>query len=96
MAQAQTALQDLAQLRTRWISDRASVGKLVAALKPGRARRQARLHVQAIDRRGAALNEALEAALAADPALQRRAEILRSIPGLGPANATSLVAARLE
>ena len=55
-----------------------------------------RLHLQAIDRRGAAPNEALEAALAADPALQRRAKILRSIPGLGPANATSLVAARPE
>ena len=43
-----------------------------------------------------ALNEALETALAADPALQRRAEILRSIPGLGPANAASLVAAMPE
>ena len=55
-----------------------------------------RLYLQVIDRRGAAPNEALEAALAADPALQRRAKILRSIPGLGPANATSLITARSE
>ena len=93
---AQTALLDLVQLRTHCVSDRAAYGKLVAELESGEARRQARLHLQALDRRVTALNEALETALAADPALQRRAEILRSIPGLGPANAASLVAAMPE
>ena len=87
---------DLVQLRTRCVGERAAYGKLVAELESGEARRQARLHLQALDRRVTALNEALEAALAADPALQRRAEILRSIPGLGPANAASLVAAMPE
>ena len=84
------------QLRTHCVSDRAAYGQLVAELESGEARRQARLHLQALDRRVTALNAALEAALAADPALQRRAEILRSIPGLGPANAASLVAAMPE
>ena len=93
---AQTALLDLVQLRTRCVNERAAYGKLVAELESGEARRQARLHLQALDRRVTALNEALETALAADPALQRRAEILRSIPGLGPANAASLVAAMPE
>ena len=87
---------DLVPLRTHCVSDRAAYGQLVAELESGEARRQARLHLQALDRRVTALNEALEAALAADPALQRRAEILRSIPGLGPANAASLVAAMPE
>ena len=80
---AQTVLQDLVQLRTRCVGERAAYGKLVAELESSEARRQARLHLQALDRRVTALNAALEAALAADPALQRRAEILRLMPSLG-------------
>ena len=49
-----------------------------------------------MDRRLNALDEAILAALAAGPALQRRAEVLQSIPGIGPVNAASLVASMPE
>ena len=56
------------------------------------ALRQVRLKCQALERRVEALDKALQAAIEADPALRRRTEVLRSIPGFGPATTATLLA----
>jgi transposase len=59
-------------------------------------KRQARARLAQIDRQIAALDAALHAALAADPALQARFDILVSIPGVGQASAFALLVERPE
>ena len=85
-------LKDLVLVRRRFVDERASLGKLESELGCKRARHQLRLARAEVERRLNALDEAIVAALAADPALQRRAEVLQSTPSIRPVNAASLVA----
>ena len=54
-------------------------------------KRQARARLRQIDRQIAAIDAALHAELAAEPALQARFDILVSIPGVGEATAFALL-----
>ena len=82
-------LQDLVLVRRRYVDECAGLGRLEQELESKAAVRQVR---QALERRVKALDQALQTAIEADPALRRRAEVLRSIPGIGPATAATLLA----
>ena len=85
-------LQDLVLVRRRYVDECAALGRLEQELESKAAVRQVRLQRQALERRVKALDKALQTAIEADPALRRRAEVLRSIPGIGPATAATLLA----
>ena len=89
-------LQDLVLLRRRCVADRAALDRVEQELQSKAALRQLRLQRTALDRRVQALDKDLQAAIEADAGLRRRAEVLRSIPGVGPATATALLAAMPE
>ena len=89
-------LQDLVLLRRRFVDELAALAHLDQDLESKAALRQLRLQRTALERRVKALDKDLLAAIAADPGLRRRAEVLRSIPGVGPATAASLLAAMPE
>ena len=79
------------------VARRALVKDRVAARNRGHThrsallKRQARARLAQIDRQIAAIDAALHAELAADPALQARFDILVSIPGVGEATAFALL-----
>lgn len=89
-------LKDLVLVRQRFVDDRADLGKLAAELDCAAAAQAVRRQLQTLDARIRALDAALLKAIAADAALQRRAEVLQSIPGIGPVNAAGLPAAMPE
>ena len=89
-------LQDLVLLRRRYVADRAVLDRVEQELQSKAALRQLRLQRAALDRRVQALDKDLQAAVEADAGLRRRAEVLRSIPGVGPATATALLATMPE
>lgn len=85
-------LKDLVLIRRRFVDERADLGKLAAELESKPGLRQVRLQLRCLANRVAALDRDIVAAVEADQGLARRAEILRSIPGLGPATVASLIA----
>ena len=85
-------LQDLVLVRRRFVAEGASLGRQEQELESKVAARQVRLQRQACERRVKARDKALQAAIEADPGLRRRAQVLRSIPGVGPATAATLLA----
>lgn len=66
--------------------ERGHAGGCVAAL----LRRQSARRLRLLEAQLAELDAAIEAGIAADPGLARRAAILRSIPGIGPVAAAAL------
>ena len=85
-------LQDLVLVRRRYVDACAALGRLEQELEAKAAVRQVRLQRQALERRVKALDQALQTAIEADDGLRRRAAVLRSIPGIGPATAVTLLA----
>ena len=85
-------LQDLVRVRRRYVDECAALARLEQELESKAAVRQVRLQRRALKRSVKALDTELQAAIAADPALRRRAEVLRSIPGVGSATAATLLA----
>ncbi len=85
-------LKDLVLIRRRFVDERADLGKLASELESKAGLRQVRLQLRSLDTRVEALDGAILAAIDADEELKRRAEVLQSIPGIGPATAASLVA----
>ncbi len=84
-------LSDLLALRRKLVEQRGALRKLRAELDPAAARAGA----LACDGLAAAIDNLdvrMQACIAADPALSRRAGIVRSIPGFGPVNAACLCA----
>ncbi len=89
-------LQDLVLLRRRFVDELAALGRIEQDLGAKAGLHQLRLQRNALERRVKALDKDLLAAIEADAGLRRRAEVLRSIPGVGPASAASLLAAMPE
>ncbi len=89
-------LQDLVLLRRHFVDELASLSRIEQELGAKAGLLQLRLQRAAAERRVKALEQDLLAAIEADPGLRRRAEVLRSIPGVGPATAASLLAAMPE
>ena len=85
-------LKDLVLIRRRFVDERADLGKMASEIESKAGLRQVRLQLRCLANRVAALDRDTLAAIQADEGLARRAEILRSIPGLGPATVASLIA----
>ena len=88
--------QDLVLVRRRCVDELASLGRLDQELGAKPALRHLRQLRASLERKVKALDKDLLAAIEADAGLRRRAEVLRSIPGVGPATAASLLAAMPE
>ena len=85
-------LQDLVLMRRRFVDECASLGRLEQELESKAALRQLHLQRQAVECRVKALDKDLLQAIEADDGLRRRAQVLRSIPGVGAVTAATLLA----
>ena len=85
-------LNDLIAIRRKHVAQRAAQLKLHSQLDAGTAAELGDPLIQLFDELIGKADTALQACLASDPELARRAAIIRSIPGFGPANAASLCA----
>ena len=85
-------LNDLIAIRRKHIAQRAAQLKLHSQLDAGTAAELGDPLIQLFDELIGKADTALQACIASDPELARRAAIIRSIPGFGPANAASLCA----
>ena len=94
--QALADLQDLVRVRRRCVDEIGSLGRLDQELGAKPALRHLRKVRAAIEREVKAVDKDLLAAIEADAGLRRRAEVLRSIPGVGPVTAAGLLAAMPE
>jgi transposase len=85
------AMKELQVARRALVKDRVAARNRDHTHRSPLLRRQARQRLRQIDRQLAAIDAALHAELAADPALQARFEILVSIPGVGQATAFAML-----
>jgi transposase len=85
------AMKELHGARRALVKDRVAACNRDHRYRSPLLKRQAGERLRQIDRRIAAIDAALHAALAADPALQARFAILVSIPGVGEATAFAML-----
>ena len=85
-------LNDLMAIRRKHVAQRAAQLKLHSQLDPDTASELGGPLIQVFDELIRQAGKALQACIDSDPELARRAAIIRSIPGFGPANAASLCA----
>jgi hypothetical protein len=90
------AMKELHVARRALVKDRVAARNRGHRHRAPLLKRQARERLRQIDRQIAAIDAALHAALAADPALQARFDILMSIPGVGEATAFAMLVEMLE
>lgn len=85
------AMKELHGARRALVKDRVAARNRSHTHHSALLKRQARARLAQIDRQIAAIDAALHAELAADPALQARFDILVSIPGVGEATAFAML-----
>ena len=85
------AMKELHSARRALVKDRVAARNRSHTHRSALLKRQARARFAQIDRQIAAIDTALHAELAADPALQGRFDILVSIPGVGEATAFAML-----
>jgi transposase len=85
------AMRELHGARRALVKNRVAARNRAHTLRSPLLKRQARARLAQIDRQIAALDPALHAHLAADPALQARFDILLSIPGVGDVTAFAML-----
>lgn len=85
------AMKELHVARRALVKDRVAARNRGHRHRAPLLKRQARARLAQIDRQIAAVDAALHAELTADPALQARFDILRSIPGVGEATAFAML-----
>jgi transposase len=85
------AMKELQVARRALVKDRVAARNRDHTHRAALLKRQTRARLAQIDRQLAALDAALHAELAANPALQARFDILVSIPGVGEASAFALL-----
>jgi transposase len=90
------AMKELHVARRALLKDRVAARNRDHTHRSALLKRQARARLAQIDRQIAAIDAALRAQLATDPALQARFEILVGIPGIGAATAFALLVAMPE
>ena len=88
-------LNDLIAIRRKHVAQRAAQLKLHSQVDADTAELSGPL-IQLFEELISKADTALQACIASDPELARRAAIIRSIPGFGPANAASLCAGMPE
>lgn len=91
-SQAAQALAELAQARAHAIANRIAAGNRLETDTLAVLRQQARASIRQLTRHITRIESEITALIAADPALARRAAILRSIPGIGPVNVVAILA----
>ena len=89
---AQRELRDLQQAREALVRDRVAVRNRLAQYRLPLLRKQAKARLRQIERQIKALDRAMADLLGSDAALQRKACILQSIPGLAAVTAAGLLA----
>ena len=85
-------LKELAVARLALVKDRTAAKNRQKQLTAPLLRRQNAMRLRQIERDLKAVDDAIKAVIADHPELARRAHILESIPGLGPATAAALIA----
>ncbi len=90
-SEGQRALVDLLALRRKLVEQRDALRKHASETGDAAARLLASL-LKAFAAKIQQADDAIQAGIEADPALRRRSEIMRSVPGCGPLTAASLCA----
>jgi transposase len=85
------AMKELHGARRALVKDRVAARNRDHTHRSALLKRQVRARLRQIERQLAAIDAALHATLAADPALQARFDILVSIPGVGQATALAVL-----
>ena len=89
-------LQEMVRARTAAVADRTALLNQRAEARVRLVKLELGRRIAAIERSIARLESAIHAVIAGDAVLRRRLEILRSIPGIGPAAAFGLLAELAE
>ena len=89
---AQEELQELASARQAAIAERTALGNRLAAATSAFLRRELATRLRALERHIARLDSTIDAMIRADHELDRKARILRSIPGVGPVTSLAFLA----
>lgn len=95
-SQEQEALQELAGARQAAIAERIAIANRLGAAATPFLRRELTTRLRAIDRHLERLDAHVHAIVQADPELDRKASILRSIPGVGPVTTLAFLAQLAE
>lgn len=93
---ARERLAALVLRRDQLVGDRVRERNRREALRDPMAEADIALHIAFLDDRVSALEAAIEALIAAEAALADQAALLRSVPGVGPVTASTLMAAMPE
>lgn len=91
-SRAAEALQELVRARACAVAEKSAAGQRRAAAATAFLRRELARALASLDRHISRLEAEIERIIAADPDLARRQAVLRSIPGIGPVTAATLVA----
>lgn len=86
------ALQELVRARGAAVAERTAIANRHNASRTAVLRRELGRRLKSLDGHIARLDTAIASLIAGEPALDRRHEILRSIPGVGPVVAATLLA----
>jgi transposase len=89
---AQTALGALTTRRAQLVADRVAEDNRAAHYQHKLLLRQHRAHLALLEKQIEQCEEAIAAQIAAEPAMQTRAERLQQVPGIGPTSAAVLLA----
>jgi transposase len=92
LSPAAEALQELVRARATAVAERTAAGQRRALATTAFLRRELARAVAALERHIARLEAEIDRLIAADPDLARRKAVLRSIPGIGPVTANTLIA----
>jgi len=92
LSQAAEALQELVRARAAAVADRTAAGQRRAVAATAFLRREMARNLAMLERHIARLEAEIDRLVAADPDLARRRAVLRSIPGIGPVTAATLIA----
>lgn len=91
VAEALAALQELVRARAAAIADQTALTNQRAASQTAFLKAELGRRLKAIATHIARLEAEIDRRIASDPALKRRYEIVRSIPGIGPVAAVALI-----
>lgn len=92
LSETQRCLQDLQQAREALMRDRGAVRNRLAQYRLPLLRKQAKARLRQLERQIKALDRELADQLGSDPDLERKARILKSIPGVSSVTAAGLLA----
>ena len=92
LSEAAEALQELVRARAAAVADRTAAGQRRAVAATAFLRREMARTLAMLERHIARLEAEIDRLVAADPDLARRKAVLRSIPGIGPVTAATLIA----